>query len=165
MTQIAQPESDAFIDDWDREFGDGQDLFSSMRITPLGDDPDPPEDFIDQTFIVSETGPVSDVYVTKLEEVINPEELGDWVLKFRAQKMKNTAVNLDLTVQLRQLYVDEADQGDLIFEEVFENIPFGFTDFEMNMSVADPITPDGGDVDPISIDTAELFVRLIADLA
>ena len=168
MTQIAQPESDTFVDDWDHNLGQGvDDLFAAIRITPLDDDPDPPTAFIDETFIVSETEPMNDVYVTKLEEIINPKELGDWVVKFRAQKMNNTGVNLDLTVQLRQGYVSEADQGELIHEEIFENIPFGFSDFEMNMTVADPITPSEpeADIDPTSIDTADLFVRLIADTA
>ena len=167
MTQIAQPESDTLVDDWDNHLGDGIALFASLRITPLGDDPDPPTAFIDDTFIVSETEPSGDVYVTKLEEVVNPESVFEsWILKFRAEKMIDDATQLDLRVQLREGYVDETDQGELIFEELFESIAFGIQDFEMTMTVPDPVTPDGTpDIDPSTIDTSDLFVRLVADLS
>ncbi len=167
MVQTVQPESDAFVDDWDNQLGNGIELFASIQITPLGDDPDPPTLFVDDTFIISETEPMGDVYVTKLRDFINPEDLGDeWKIKFRAQKQSTSGVVLDLTVQLREDYVDETDEdsrGDLIFEQVFENIANGFQDFEVVMTVPDAINPDGGDINPTSIDTSKLFVRLVAD--
>jgi len=163
MVQIANALEDIFVDDWDSDRGTGVDLFASIFFPPPElENPNPPED---NTFIVSETSPSNDVYVFKLESILNTETLeGNWIIKFRAQKMIDDATQLDLLVQLRQNYEDEVEQGELIFEELFEEVAFGYQDFEMVMVTPDLEDPDGpADIDPSTIDADNLFVRLVAN--
>ena len=165
MVQIANASEDTFVDDWDSERGTGVDLFASMFFPPPELQNDPPEPPDDNTFVVSESSPSNDVYVFKLESILNTETLeGNWILKFRAQKMIDDATQLDLLVQLRQNYEDEVEQGELIFEELFEEVAFGYQDFEMVMTTPALEDPNGSsDIDPSVIDADNMFVRLVAN--
>lgn len=147
--QIIDPVEDTFIGSWDNELQAGSDIYTSLLD---GDT------VTDEAWIISPHQPSSEIYVAKLTDFINPViSVDPWKIKFRAQKMNDTGVSLDLTVQLRQYYVNEGDQGDLIYEELFEDVAFGFQDYEIELT---PLV----DFDPATLNTTQLYVRLIADL-
>lgn len=110
----------------------------------------------DNDYLSSPHEPTSSVYVTKLNGIVNPEDLdGDWTMKFRAGKPSGITGQLNLTVQLRMNYTDETDDntlGELLAEMIVEDISDTLTDYEMVVPNTETIgTGDG------------LYFRIIAD--
>lgn len=92
----------------------------------------------DTDYIVSAKNPSSNVYVTKLTAVDDPLVDTGHVINFRYKK--DVAVNaeqIDLTVELRQDYANEASPGTLIANGAagaYANIPSTWTNGTITLS-------------------------------
>ena len=152
MSQKIFPEADAYNGDgWLTGPGASVDLWN--QINNQGE----PEVSLetDNDWIWSPTLPAVAAYVTRLEDFLRPAVSLDenWTINIRMQKAISTPTQLDLKIQLRQFYVDEIDQGELLFEETIADIPFGYMDYVVQMPGLDPST----------ITPGEVYVRLEAD--
>jgi len=105
-------------------------------------------------FIKSPSAPTSDVYVTKLTTLEDPVLSTGHIVRYAYQKDAAGGAQIDLTVQLRQDYVNEGTPGTLIHSEVHTNIPNGWT--------AGSFTLSGGEADAIT-DYTNLFLRFVAN--
>ncbi len=68
----------------------------------------------DADFIKTPTAPSADPYVTKLTTLEDPISAANHTFRYRYQKDAASGSQIDLTVELRQGYVNEGTQGTLI---------------------------------------------------
>lgn len=106
---------------------------------------------LDTQFIKTLHQPANEIYVTALNEfVYTQDDDGTWELFVRAQKASTSIAILDMRVQLIAGYIDEADIGDVIFEELVEDVPETLTTFVFNIA------------NYVNAPDSELFVRIEA---
>src|SRR3972149_8021776 len=105
MAQFARPSVDTYnADGWAEDDGTSDALWGEIdEVTP--DDAD---------FVRSALTPTSDVYVTKLTTVEDPLSSANHTARWRYGKDVAGGDAIDLTVQLRQGYVNEGTPGTLI---------------------------------------------------
>ena len=137
MPQYARPSTDAT--------GNGQFLNESANNVTLWEsiNESVPSD---TDYIISAKNPASNVYVTKLTSVSDPLVDTGHVVNFRYKK--DVAVNaeqIDLTIELRQDYANEASPGTLIANAAagaFANISSAWTNgtFTLSNTAAGNIT-------------------------
>jgi hypothetical protein len=110
----------------------------------------------DSDFISSETSPADDVYVCRLSAVTDPSSSSDHIIRYRYRKSDAGAPQQDLTVQLREGYVNEGSPGTLIEEWVHTDISATFATATQTLgsTEADSIT-----------DYASLYMRFSANEA
>ena len=149
MSQIINPAQDANNPGlWVTQDGLSADLFERISSDDAGIGGDE-----DTSWIWPPPSPSASVYVTKLEQFVRPPEAEEWTINVRMQKALSVATQLDLLVQLRQYYIDEIDQGDLVYEETIVDVAFGLQDYVLTIPGLDPST----------ISTSELYIRMEAD--
>src|SRR3990167_2042262 len=118
MPQYARPDADVTDGNWTKSTGGNVDLFS-MVDESIADDGD---------YIESALAPSNDVCVLRLSDVEDPLSSNGHVVRFRRGKNSAGGAQIDLTVQLRQGYVDEETPGTLIAAVTRADIAAAFTD-------------------------------------
>jgi len=157
MTQIALPEEDAYAD---ATWSGGGDLIGEPPTYPDVSYPDlytMIRDQSDDFWMHTEHLPSNVIYVCKLSQIVNPEDLaGDWTVRVRAKKASTSITPLDLTVELYQNYGTGAGPPPtgLIASETFYDIPSTLTDLEL-------VVPEENR--EFVLDPMLLYVRIIAD--
>lgn len=143
--QFARPSADVAYINWGNTSGAPVNLFAEINEETPSD-----SEFI-QTIVAS---PVNEPYVAKLSGVTDPEVDTGHVLRVRLRKNPADGARLDYTVELRQGYVDEALQGNLIESfEILDVIGIFVTD---NLA----ITPANA---ALITNYDDLFVRVVAN--
>ena len=136
MAQFGRPSVDTLRDNWEEDDGTTVDIFDQIDEVVL-DDAD---------YIRTVLTPTSDVYVTKLSSVEDPLSSTGHIVRFRAAKSAAGGDQIDLTVQLRQGYVNEGSPGTLIATvATLTNISetFTTTTYTLSGAEADSITNYG----------------------
>lgn len=112
--------------------------------------------YSDSDYIKSPLAPTSDVYVTKLTSVEDPQVHTGHKIRYRYQKNASGGATINLTVELRQGYVNESTMGTLIKDWQHNDIGNGWTAQEQTLleTEADDIT-----------DYASLFIRFLSNQA
>ena len=144
MPQFARPSADTTVGNWQTHTGGTTNLYTTIdEVTP--DDTD---------YIKSPLAPSNAAYVTKLSSVEDPQSSTGHILRYRYSKNAAGGAQIDLTVQLRQGYVNETTQGTLIAQVVLTNISETFTTgtYTLSAAEADSIT-----------NYADLYVRIVAN--
>lgn len=94
----------------------------------------------DSDYIISQKNPANNVYVCALTSVTDPLVDQGHVINFRYKKdVTVNAEQIDLIVELRQAYANEATPGTLICNSAagaFANIPSAWTDGNIALSNA-----------------------------
>jgi hypothetical protein len=108
----------------------------------------------DGDYVSSETSPSSDPYVVKLGTITDPASSTGHILRYRYRKSAAGAPATDLTVQLRQDYVNEGSPGTLIEAWSHTGISENFTTQEKTLGATE--------TDSIT-DYSSLYVRFVAD--
>jgi hypothetical protein len=108
----------------------------------------------DAEYVSSDSAPNNDVYVTRLSDMEDPVASTGHIVRYRYRKNAAGGAQIDLTVQLRQGYVNEGSPGTLIEEWVHTDISETFTTQAQTLGAteADAIT-----------DYTDLFLRFVAD--
>jgi hypothetical protein len=144
MAQFARPTADLVNQSWTEDDGTTTDLFDQIDES-VADDGD---------FVQSAVAPTSDVYAVDLGTLEDPVSSTGHVVRYRYKKNTSGGSQIDLTVQLRQGYVNEGTQGTLIASAAHTNISDTIT--------AGSITLSGGEADSIT-NYADLQLRFVAN--
>lgn len=144
MAQFGRPSTDTTRDNWEEDDGTTTSIFDQIDETS----------FDDADYIRTGLVPTADVYVTKLTSVTDPLQSTGHIVRYRYGKDTAGGAQVDITVQLRQGYVNEGSQGTLIHSEVHTNVGV--------YPIAGSFTLSGGEADSIT-DYADLFLRIVAN--
>lgn len=144
MAQVARPEADILEDNWAEDDGGTTDIFDQIDEA-VADDND---------YIQSQLVPTNDVYVCRLSDLVDPLQSTGHILRYRYRKDAAGGAQINLTVELRQGYVNEGTPGTLIASATHNNIAETIT--------AGSITLSAGEADTIT-DYTNLFVRFVAN--
>jgi len=145
MPQFARPSTDTTRDNWTEDDGTTTSIFDQIDEA-VADDND---------FIQTQLTPTSDVYVTKLSSVEDPQSSSGHIVRYRYRKDASGGDQVDLTVQLRQGYVNEGATGTLIASATHTDISgSAWTDGTLTLS--------SGEADAIT-DYADLYLRFVAN--
>lgn len=148
MSETLLPVSDTLNPgSWVTELGGSSNLFDSIDSDPTG-----------ATYIVSPVNPSSAVYVCKLDAPTGTPGTGTWFLQAYIKKLPNVgATQVDLTVELREAYVNEGSQGTLIATisetDAGESVVF--------LPVSHTLS--AGEVATVT-DASDLYLRIVADV-
>lgn len=138
------PSSDARIGNWTDEASGTTNIYTHIsELTP-----------VDTDYVRSPLGPNSEVYVTKLSSATDPASSRSHLVHFRYAKDSPGTQKINLTVELRQGYVNEGALGTLIATPAtLSDIGAGISgwDYRLSNVEADSIT-----------DYANLYLRFIA---
>lgn len=133
MPQFGRPIADTVIGAYTDEAGGTANIFEGIdEVTPE-----------DVEFVRSEVGPSSSVYACALTSSLeDPLASTGHIIRSRANKSAAGGAQIDLTVQLRQGYVNEGAQGTLIATLSQSDIDENFTTYAYTLSSgeADAIT-------------------------
>ena len=144
MAQFGRPSNDQLNEGYTDQGGGSSNIYTTIDETV----------YSDSDYIRSALAPTSDVYVTKLTAVEDPQSSTDHHVRYRYAKDAAGGAQIDLTVQLRQGYVNEGSPGTLIKEWVHANIPETFTAQDQTLS--------GPEADAIT-DYANLYLRFVSN--
>jgi hypothetical protein len=144
MAQFARPSADTLIGGY-KDQADG-----TTNIYATIDEASPN----DADYVKSVLAPSNAPYVTKLSAIEDPQSSSGHVVRYRYSKNAAGGAQIDLTVQLRQGYVNEGSPGTLIKEWAHANIPETFTTQNQTLS--------GAEADSIT-DYSSLFLRFVAN--
>lgn len=144
MPAFARPSADTFIDSWEENDGSADALYG--RIDEVTAD--------DADYVRSAVGPSNAVYVTKLTARSDPAASTGHIIRYRYSKDAPDGDLIDLTVQLREGYVDESTPGTLIHEASHTDIGSSWTDGSFTLT--------GGEADSIT-DYTSLYLRFVAN--
>jgi hypothetical protein len=140
MAQLASPDADVVNQGYTGEDADVTDIFAHIDEAIANDN----------DYIQSGTAPSSDVYTCHLSDVTDPVSSSDHVIRYRYRKSATSGSQIDLTVQLRQGYVNEGALGTLIKQWTHSDISASPTGASNTLS--------GGEADAIT-DYTDLFLR------
>lgn len=145
MSQFARPSADTYNgDSYTNQAGSGSSIFNTIDEVST-DDAD---------YIQSPATPSSDVYVTKLTSITDPVSSSSHIVNYRyGTDQASGGETLDLIVELRQGYTNEASKGTLIASKTVTGIS-GST------VVADSFTLSSGEADSIT-DYTSLYLRFV----
>lgn len=145
MPQFGRPSTDTYNGDgWLEDDNTATSIFSEIDES-VSDDAD---------YIKSVVAPTSDAYVTKLTTLEDPLSSTGHIVRYRYRKNAAGGAAVDLTVQLRQGYVNEGTPGTLIKQWVHTDISDTFSTAAQTLS--------GGEADSIT-DYANLYLRFVAN--
>lgn len=144
MAQFARPDSDVNVGNWQDESGGTTSIFQSIDEATRSD----------TDYVTSETAPANSVYVCGLSNVTDPESSSSHTVTYAYQKDPSGGSQVDLTVELRQGYVDEVTQGTLIASWSHANVANGFVEQTQTLSTAE--------ADSIT-DYSDLSLRFVAN--
>lgn len=147
MAQYGRPMEDTFNGGWVRQNGDSIGIYQSIDDA-VQDDAD---------YVQSGLNPPGQVFVTKLTPMVDPGVDTGHFFRIAGKKNLTGGRIIDVLVQLRENYVNEATLGTLIAENTFLDVQeapggaFGVYQAEINSSQVANIT-----------DYTNLFVRIVA---
>lgn len=144
MAQFGRPSTDTTRDNWEEDDGTTTNIFDQIDEAVV-DDAD---------YIRTGLAPTSDVYVTKLTTLEDPVSSSGHVVRYRYGKDASGGAQIDLTVQLRQGYVNEGSPGTLIAQWVHTNISNTLTTAAQTLA--------GAEADAIT-DYTDLYLRFVAN--
>ena len=145
MAQFARPSTDAYNSDgWTEDDGTSVNMWDEINEVSASD----------TDYVRSALAPTNDVYVTKLTSVNDPALSTGHVVRWRRQAPVAGGATVNLTVQLRQGYVNESTLGTLIAEKATVAAPGSWAD--------DSLTLSGAEADSIT-DYADLYLRFLAN--
>ena len=144
MSQFARPDADITDGAWLNEAASATDMYQS-----IDEDVSSPND---SDYVESEAGPSSSPVVFNLSAITDPVSSSGHVMRWRRSKSGGGAT-LNLTVELRQGYVNEGSPGTLIKTVSDSDIPNGFATTTATLSA--------GEADAIT-DYSDLQVRIVA---
>jgi hypothetical protein len=144
MAQFARPDADLVDGAWIKSTGGNVDMYT-MIDEAVADDTD---------YIESEVGPSASACGINLSDVSDPLSATGHVVRYRYKKDAAGGAQIDITVQLRQGYVDEGTQGTLIHSEVHTDVAETWT--------AGTFTLTAGEANSIS-DYNDLQLRFVAN--
>jgi hypothetical protein len=144
MAQFGRPTTDTTRDNWEEDDGTTVNIFDQIDEA-IADDAD---------FIRTQLTPTADVYVTKLTSLTDPVSSSGHVVRYRYGKDVTGGDQIDITVQLRQGYVNEGTPGTLIAAATHTNVSSGWT--------AGSITLSGAEADSIT-DYTDLYLRFVGN--
>lgn len=147
MAQFGRPSADTLRDNWEEDDGTTTNIYDQIDESS-SDDAD---------YIRTQLSPSDDVYVTKLSAVEDPLTDTGHVVRYRYRKDATSGEQIDLTVELREGYVDESTKGTLIASNTHTNI--GGSSW-----TAGSFTLSGGEADSIT-DYSDLYLRFVGDAA
>jgi hypothetical protein len=145
MAQFGRPSTDTTRDNWEEDDGTTTNIFDQIDES-VSDDND---------YIRTGLAPTSDVYVTKLTTLEDPVSSTGHTVRYRYRKDTAGGAQIDLTVQLRQGYVNEGTPGTLI------------ATMGTHTNISDTITAgsytlSGAEADSIT-DYTDLYLRFVAN--
>jgi hypothetical protein len=144
MPQFARPSADTVIGAWEDDDEGVTDIFECI-------DEEVPDD---EDYITSEDAPDSSAYVTKLTEVEDPVIHTGHKVRYRIQKSSAGGSQIDCTVELREGYVSEQEQGTLIATETIEDVPHEWTTHTLTLTEEEAA---------LITDYTDLYLRFVAD--
>lgn len=145
MAQFGRPNADTYNGDgWTEDDGTAVTIYDQIDEAVI-DDAD---------YVRSPLAPTSDVYVAKLSTVEDPVSSTGHVVRYRYAKDAAGGAQIDLTVQLRQGYVNEATPGTLIAAWSHANISEVLATAVQTLSAAE--------ADAIT-NYADLYLRFVAN--
>jgi hypothetical protein len=144
ISQFGRPSTDTTNESYTDEGAGSTNIFNSIDESSASE----------SDFIQSASAPTTDVYVTKLTTLEDPEVSTGHIVRYRYQKDASGGSQIDLVVQLREGYVNEGTPGTLIASNTHANISNGWT--------AGTFTLSAGEADAIG-DYDDLFLRLTAN--
>lgn len=145
MPQFERPSADVAYINWGNTTGAPVDLFAEIN------EASPDDNSFVQTIVAA---PVNEHYVTKLSGLSDPVSDDGHVLRVRFRKSPPDGAPLDYLVELRQGYVDEALQGELIDAFPITDVFGTFETYEL------PVAPSNA----MNItDYGDLYVRIVAN--
>jgi hypothetical protein len=146
MAQFGRPSADTYnADGYTDQGGGGTNIYTTIDEVSL-DDGD---------YIRSALTPTSDVYVTKLSSVEDPQSSAGHTVRVRRSKDAAGGDTITLTAELRQGYVNEGTPGTLIatiMNAVAIDEAWTTTTYNLSGAEADAIT-----------NYADLFLRFVAN--
>jgi hypothetical protein len=145
VAQFARPDADLANTGWTNEAASGTDLFQSLDETSAND----------SDFAQSASAPSDDPLVVRLSDVEDPVSSSGHTVRFRYKKNTTGGATINLTVELREGYVDEGTQGTLIASTVVNDI---------DSITTGSISLSGAEADAIT-DYTDLALRFVADQA
>lgn len=110
----------------------------------------------DSDYVSSDTAPNNDPYVVRLSDMEDPVASTGHIIRYRYRKSAAGGATMNLTVQLRQGYVNEGSPGTLIEEWTHSGISETFTTAAQTLG--------GTEADAIT-DYTDLYLRFVADQA
>jgi hypothetical protein len=143
MAQFGRPSTDTFRE-WEEDDGTTTDIFDQIDETS----------FDDADYIRTPVAPTSDVYVTKLTTLEDPQVSTGHVVRYRYRKDTAGGAQIDLTVQLRQGYVNEGTPGTQIAQWTHTAIAETITAAAQTLS--------GAEADAIT-DYTDLYLRFVGN--
>jgi hypothetical protein len=143
MAQFGRPSTDTFRE-WEEDDGTTTDIFDQIDETS----------FDDADYIRTPVAPTSDVYVTKLTTLEDPQVSTGHVVRYRYRKDTAGGAQIDLTVQLRQGYVNEGTPGTQIAQWTHTAIAETITAAAQTLS--------GAEADAIT-DHTDLYLRFVGN--
>lgn len=145
MPQFGRPSTDTTREAWEEDDGTTTDIWDQIDEV-VADDLD---------YVRSALVPTNDVYVTQLTAVTDPLQSTGHIVRYRYGKDAAAGAQIDLTIQLRQGYVNEGTPGTLIATvATLTNIPAGWT--------AGSYTLTAGEADNIT-SYSSLYIRFVAN--
>lgn len=142
MAQFGRPSTDTTNEGYTDQAAGSTDIFQAIDEVSAND----------ADYIQSAVAPTSDVYVTKLTTLEDPVSSTGHVVRYRYAKSAAGGAQIDLTVQLRQGYVNEGSPGTLIAAWSHTNITETITQAAQTLS--------GAEADAIT-NYADLFLRFV----
>jgi len=152
MAQYSVPDADLVDGNWVDQGSSNADLYADIAPgTPgsigAGDD---------ATYAVSPSAPSDEACGFGLSNIEDPVSSSGHIMRWRRQKNAAGGATINLTMQLREGYVDEGTQGTLINAYADNDIPDAYA------TQTDTLT--GGEADSIT-DYTDLQLRMSADQA
>ena len=144
MAQFGRPSTDTVNEGYTDQLGGATSIFQKIDES-VADDAD---------YIQSALAPTSDVYVTKLTTLEDPNSSTGHTVRVRRSKNSAGGASISLTVQLRQGYVSEGTPGTLIATVMNTTIDENWTTTTYNLS--------GAEADAIT-DYTDLYLRFVSN--
>lgn len=123
MDQVAHPISDTFVGSYHNEANAVSNLYASIDESI----------FNNADYIESESNPISSVYVCRITALLDPVSVRNHILTVRAGTDLGLLA-IGLVIQIRQDYVDEANQGTLIATLTQASVAHTFTEYSHTLS-------------------------------
>jgi len=144
MAQFGRPSADTSIGGYTDQAAGTTDIYLEIDEVTAED----------VGFVRSIVNPAAAPYVVALTTLEDPVASTGHIVRWRRGKDAAGGATVNLTVQLRQGYVNEGTPGTLIAEKATVAVPDTFTD--------DTFTLSGAEADAIT-DYTSLFLRFVAD--
>lgn len=150
MAQYGVPSADTYIGNW-LDDGEGS---SNIYTSIVPGTPGSIGSGDDSTYIHSPSAPSSEPYVTAISTLEDPVSSSGHIHRWRRQKNASGGATIDLTVEIRQDYVNEGTPGTQINTYSDSDIPSAWATQTDTLS--------GAEADSIT-DYTSLFMRFVAN--